>query len=247
MSAFDACHLGAEAQQKLRRRVIHAVVDLSLKPAVAARLFGVGRTSIYHWRQDYYTGGYRTLASPPRGRPHEGRLQGHQAATIVRLITRRYPSQIRLPFALWTREAVQQLIAPRTDLHLSVWTVGRYLKHWGFTPQKPLRRAYEQDPQAVRRWLEEAYPALREQAKQEKQEMLIDLRAYMRSTQRQPGIVKSYFRHPSATYAQGLGCSLFTARGNMAKTCTRRWLAASGCLVLANNPVELRLTCRRDR
>jgi transposase len=171
MRAFDARHLCAEAQQELRRRVIHAVVEHSLKPAVAARLFGVGRTSIYNWLQDYYTGGYRALASHSRGRPHEGRLKGHQAATIVRLITRRYPSQLHLPFALWTREAVQELIAQRTGLHLSVWTVGRYLKHWGFTPQKPLRRAYEQDPKAVRRWLEQEYPAIREQARREKAEI----------------------------------------------------------------------------
>jgi hypothetical protein len=76
-----------------------------------------------------------------------------------------------LPFALWTREAVQELIARRTGLHLSVWTVGRYLKRWGFTPQKPLRRAYEQDPAAVRRWLDHEYPAIREQARRENAEI----------------------------------------------------------------------------
>jgi transposase len=171
MKGFDARHLGAEAQHELRRRVIHAVVDCALKPAAAARLFGVGRTALYHWLQDYYTGGYRALAPHRRGRPHESKLPGYQAATIVRLITRRFPSQLHLPFALWSREAVQQLIAQRAGRHLSVATVGRYLKHWGFTPQKPLRRAYEQDPKAVRRWLEQEYPAIREQAKQEKAEI----------------------------------------------------------------------------
>lgn len=171
MGTFDARSLSAEAQQDLRRRVIHAIAQEAVKPAVAARLFGVSRSAVYHWLQDYFTGGFRALASRHRGRPHEGRLKGHQAATIVRLLTRCCPSQLHLPFALWTREAVQPLIAQRTGLHLSVWTVGRYLKHWGFTPQKPLRRAYEQDPKAVRRWLKKAYPAIREQAKQEKAEI----------------------------------------------------------------------------
>ena len=83
MGVFDARHLSAEAQQDLRRRVIHAVVDQSVKPSVAARLFGVARTSVSNWLQDDYTGGYRALASRPRGRPHEGRLDGFQAATIV--------------------------------------------------------------------------------------------------------------------------------------------------------------------
>jgi transposase len=83
----------------------------------------------------------------------------------VRLICHRCPDQLGLPFALWTREAVGQLLAQRFGLHVSVWTVGRYLKQWGFTPQKPLRRAYEQDPKAVQRWLQQEYPAIRRKAR----------------------------------------------------------------------------------
>jgi transposase len=49
-----------------------------------------------------------------------------------------------------------------------VWTVGRYLRRWGFTPQKPLRRAYERDPVAVRRWLTKQYPAIRALARRER-------------------------------------------------------------------------------
>jgi transposase len=87
------------------------------------------------------------------------------------MIEDRCPDQLHLPFALWTREAVGQLIAQRYGIGLSVWTVGRYLAKWGFTPQKPLRRAYEQDPAAVKRWLEQRYPAIRVQAKAEKAEI----------------------------------------------------------------------------
>jgi hypothetical protein len=87
------------------------------------------------------------------------------------MIEDRCPDQLHLPFALWTREAVGQLIAWRFGIHMSVWTVGRYLQHWGFTPQKPLRRAYEQDPAAVRRWLETEYPAIRRRAKAEQAEI----------------------------------------------------------------------------
>jgi hypothetical protein len=66
---------------------------------------------------------------------------------------------------LWTREAVGELIARRDGLRVSVWTVGRSLRAWGFTPQKPLRRAYERDPKAVQRWLEVEYPRIRAAAK----------------------------------------------------------------------------------
>jgi transposase len=74
---------------------------------------------------------------------------------------------LNLPFALWTREAVQELLSRKFDLQVSVWTVGRYLRAWGLTPQKPVRRAYEQNPVAVRKWLEEEYPGIRELARQD--------------------------------------------------------------------------------
>jgi transposase len=61
---------------------------------------------------------------------------------------------------------VQELLSRKFDLQVSVWTVGRYLRAWGLTPQKPVRRAYEQNPAAVRKWLEEEYPAIRELARQ---------------------------------------------------------------------------------
>jgi hypothetical protein len=93
-------------------------------------------------------------------------LAPHQAATTVRYIISGCPDQLSLPFALWTREAVQELLSRKFDLQVSVWTVGRYLRAWGLTPQKPVRRAYEQNPAAVRKWLEEEYPAIRELARQ---------------------------------------------------------------------------------
>ena len=93
---------------------------------------------------------------------------GATFATTVRMIVSGCPDQLRLPFALWTREAVQQLLGRKFDVQVSVWTVGRYLRAWGLTPQKPVRRAYEQDPGAVRQWLEEEYPALRAEARRQK-------------------------------------------------------------------------------
>jgi hypothetical protein len=75
------------------------------------------------------------------------------------------PDQLKLPFALWTREAVRELIVRRTGLDLSVWTVGRLLRGWGFKPQKPVRRAYERNTAAVRRWMEKTYPGIRREAK----------------------------------------------------------------------------------
>ena len=109
--------------------------------------------------------GRRALKAGRRGRPPVSRLRPHQAATTVRHILSGCPDQLNLPFALWTREAVQELLSRKFDVQVSVWTVGRYLRAWGLTPQKPVRRAYERDPAAVRQWLEEEYPAIREWAR----------------------------------------------------------------------------------
>ena len=89
-----------------------------------------------------------------------------QGRQIRRLVIGRYPEQLKLSCCLWTRAAVGELIQRRCGLRLSVWTIGRYLEEWGITPQKPKRRTYEQNPEAVQRWLDTEYPAIQREAKQ---------------------------------------------------------------------------------
>lgn len=168
---YDARMLSPEAKEDLRRRVVHAVVEQGMRPSQAVRVFRVSRTAVYGWVKAYGAGGARALRAHPLGRPRRSRLAGHQAATVVKLISQRCPDQLQLPFALWTRQAVCQLLAKRFGLRVSVWTAGRYLRHWGLTPQKPVRRAYERNPAAVERWLQEVYPAIRAKAKQEQAEI----------------------------------------------------------------------------
>jgi len=103
-----------------------------------------------------------------RGRPRGGgKLQPWQCATTVNLIVDRHPDQLKLPFALWTRRAVIQIIKKLYRIEMPIRTVGEYLKRWGFTPQKPLKRAYEQKPEAVKKWVEEEYPEILRKAKKE--------------------------------------------------------------------------------
>lgn len=164
MTRRDTRTLSPDAQEALRFRVVAALRG-GMPKATAARTFGVSRTSIDTWLTRVALGNINSLRSKKRGRPPAPRLKGHQAATIVKLITDRTPDQLKLPFMLWTREAVRDLIARRCGLNISVRTAGRYLKRWGFTPQKPLRRAYERDPVAAKRWKQEEYPAIEKQAR----------------------------------------------------------------------------------
>jgi transposase len=110
------------------------------------------------------------LASRPRG-PAAGTgrfLAPEQEAQIRAEISQHTPDELGLSFALWSRAAVRMLIEQSYGVRLAGRTVGTYLARWGFTAQKPLRRAYEQSPKAVRRWLRQDYPAIVAQVRAEK-------------------------------------------------------------------------------
>ena len=220
MKTRDCRKLSPQAQQELRYRVVHAILEEKMSQAKAGRVLGVGRTSIHNWLKAHRKGGDAALKAHKRGPKHQSRLAGHQAATIVRLITDRCPDQLKLPFALWTRDAVRQLIEERYGISISVWTAGRYLKRWGFTPQKPLRRAYEQDPQAVQQWLEQDYPAIRRQARTERAQIHWGDEMGMRSDH-QAGCSYSLKGHTPVILGTGqrFGCNMIstvTNRGRLA-------------------------------
>jgi transposase len=110
----------------------------------------------------YEVGGAAALKPNPRGKQQgEGRsLTPQQEDKIRQLICDKRPEQLKMDFALWTRSAVMLLIERECGIKLSVRAVGNYLKRWGFTPQKPIKRAYEQRPEAVEKWLDEEYPTI---------------------------------------------------------------------------------------
>jgi transposase len=146
---------------------VKAVLD-GKKQKEVAQLFGVTLQPICVWVKSYRLQGTGALKSKRKGRPKGGKLLSWQAAQIAKAVIDHHPEQLKLPFYLWTREAVGLLIKRRVGIQLSVWTVGRYLKRWGFTPQKPARRAWEQNPEQVQQWLDKEYPSIRRQAQRKK-------------------------------------------------------------------------------
>jgi transposase len=167
MEKVDARSLSPKAQERIRQLAVKAVLD-GAKQVEVAKLYGITRRAVAKWLKSYRDGGFRALTAKPKGRPKGGSLLPWQSAQIAKTVVDHHPEQLKLPFYLWTREAVAKLIQRKFGIRVSVSTSGRYLKRWGFTPQKPVRRALEQNPQEVRNWLEEEYPAIREQAKREK-------------------------------------------------------------------------------
>lgn len=139
-----------------------------------AHLFGVSRDAVCNWVKLYRLGGERALAAGRRGRRagEQMVLAPWQQAQIAKAIRDKSPDQLKLPGFLWTREAVRDLIERRFGVHLALTTVGNYLRRWGFTPQKPLRRAFEQNPVQVARWREIEFPRIAAQAKRERARIL---------------------------------------------------------------------------
>jgi len=170
MEKIDTRKQTTEAQAVTRQQAVMAVLSGKTHREVA-EIFHVARGTITMWVNDYRRKGKSVFKAGKRGRPKKISLKPVEAAQIVRLIKEKNPDQLKLPFYLWTREAVGLLIERKHGVKLSIWTVGRYLKRWGFTPQKPVRRAFEQDPELVRQWREKIYPELKKKARRENAEI----------------------------------------------------------------------------
>jgi transposase len=170
MEIRDARSLPSIAQEDLRLKVLKAIQE-GKKQVEAAKLFGVTRQAVGRWVKKYREGGEKALRAKKKGRPKGRSLKPWQAAQIAKAVFDHYPEQLKLSFYLWTREAVADLIERRFGIRLSRWTVGRYLCRWGFTPQKPIRKAFEQDPGKVRYWLDTKYPEIQKKALQQKAEI----------------------------------------------------------------------------
>lgn len=157
-----------QAQEETRFRVADYLKKKKGTQKEAAGIFGITERAVSGIWSRYKKGGKRALKSKKRGATGGIKLKKGQAHEVRRLIRDRMPDQLKLPFGLWTREAVGQLICDKYGVELSRWQVGRYLKKWGYTPQKPIKKAFEQKPEEVKKWLEEEYPAIKERARTEK-------------------------------------------------------------------------------
>ena len=164
----DARLLSDEILEALRVRAVHGC-ERGFSETDLADLLGVARETICRWWTAYRHGGLEALPHERTGRPvGPGRLLSDtQEQQIQALLDHHQPADLGLAAPLWTRRAVADLIARALGIRRAVRTVGAYLQRWGYTPQRPARRHRQQDPEAVRRWLEETYPAVVAQAEGE--------------------------------------------------------------------------------
>lgn len=169
MEKSDLRRESAEARLAIRKRAIQLLKGGKKKKEIAS-LLGIGINTITHWSKKSKAG---SLTEKRKGVSSENKklLSNDQEKEIQRKIIDVMPSQYKLDFALWTRKAVQELIFQELAIKIAVTTTGDYLRKWGFTPQKPKKKAYEQQPSQVQQWLGQSYPAIKEAAKKEEAEI----------------------------------------------------------------------------
>lgn len=161
---IDGRTLDHKTLEHLRITAVRRVVEEGEAPSEVMRSMGLSRTSIYPWLRRFEDAGLAALAEKiARGR--EPKLSERQQQQVKRWIVGKDPRQYGFDYGLWTRRIVQGLIEKKFGIHLGWTAVGRLLARLEITPQKPLRRAYERDPERIQRWLEVDYPKLRRRAK----------------------------------------------------------------------------------
>lgn len=157
----DARNLSPEAQEEKRKTAINLRKQGMSFEAIGDAV-GASRVAVSGWWKRYESSGIKSLKAKRRGRKtgEHRRLSVKQESAIKKMIVDKTPDQIKMPFALWSRKAVGLLIESKYEIKMPVRTIGLYLERWGFTPQKPAKRAYEQRPAAVKEWLSESYPQI---------------------------------------------------------------------------------------
>jgi transposase len=166
MATIDGRKLEHNTLEHIRIQAVRRVVEDGESPSTVMESFGLCRTTIYPWLRDFKKHGWEALAESISEGPTP-RLTEAQQQRVKRWILGKDPRQYGFDFGLWTRRIVQQLILEKMQVELCLTSVGKLLARLNITPQKPLRRAYERDPQAVALWLAETYPQLKRRAKQE--------------------------------------------------------------------------------
>ncbi len=168
MEKIDLRKASKEEKEAIRIRAI-GMYNQNLKQNEISVLLGVHKNSIYQWVKLFKKYGKKGLKEVKRGRKkgNSKLLSNTQEKEIQKMIIDKMPDQLKLPYALWTRKAIKDLIKRTYKMEIAIRTMGDYLKDWGFSPQKPKKKAYEQNSKAVNKWLKEEYPLIVKRAKKD--------------------------------------------------------------------------------
>lgn len=168
----NALRIGTKGQHELRKTIIRMLKDGKSGKEIAKDL-GVSEGHVSNVKKLYETGGAKALKPKKRGRPvgKNKVLAPEQEREIQRIIADKTPEQMRFKECMWTRNNIRQLIHEKYGIDIKLSTLGYYLGRWGFTVQRPVKRAYKQDEKKIDAWLNTEFPGITERAEEEKAEI----------------------------------------------------------------------------
>lgn len=178
-SKLDGRKIDHKTRETIRIRAVQQVQN-GESPEAVIRALGFTRCCIYQWLAAYRAGGWDALKTGRIvGRPKK--LTAGQIRWIYQTVTSKNPLQLKFQFALWTRGMIRTILWKRYRIRLSLSSIGRLLAQLGLTCQRPLVRAFQQNPSLVKQWLKKEYPRIRAQAKREGAEIFFEDESGVRS------------------------------------------------------------------
>lgn len=169
----------SEKRYQKRVEVVEAI-QRGEEPAVVARVHNIPLRTVYDWLARYRQGGWHSLREGKRsGRPRK--VGAEDMMWLYETITRGSPNQYQFEFCLWTLNIIRSLLKQERGIDLSKSSLSRLLWQLGLSPQRPIFKAVQQDPNAVDKYLRERFPKLRERARVDGAEILFVDEAAFRS------------------------------------------------------------------
>lgn len=168
----NARNLSQAEQFQIRKNIVR-LLKKGTKPDEIAAMLDVSRSLVYATKKTYDEKGIEGIKPGKRGRRHGDKrtLTPDQERAIMQTIVDKNPEQLKLKCCLWTRKAIRDYTLREYKIDMPLSTLGYYLDRWGFSIQRPVKRANKQDAARVKAWMEEEYPAIAENAKAENAEI----------------------------------------------------------------------------
>ena len=172
MEKTDTRRLPPSVQYELRKQVVR-LKEAGRSGLEVSEITGLSPEHVSRIWRSFLKGGLNAIKIKTRGRRIGAQrvLTSEQEKALRNLMIDKTPDQLKFPFALWTRAAVQVVAKKLFEVKLTLRTISNYMKRWGFTPQKPMKLAYEQKPEAVKTWLTQSYPEISKRAAEENAEI----------------------------------------------------------------------------
>lgn len=172
MEKMDFRKLSSIERFAFRKRGIKLILS-GKKQKEVSQILGVREATVSGWIKQYSKEGNKGLQDKSRGVKSEDKklLSREIEKKVQKMILDTMPDQLKLAYSLWTRKAVKELVEREFGILVAISTMGDYLRSWGYSPQKPKKKAYEQCSKKVQKWLDQEYPAIKRRANSENAEI----------------------------------------------------------------------------